>query len=267
MTRHYLMCRPDYFAVEYAINPWMDPTAPVDADLAVAQWETLHEHLPALGHTVEPHRPGPRPARHGLRRQRRHRRRRPVLRRAVPPPGARRRGPGVPGRGSPRSGFDVHEAKHVNEGEGDFLLAGDHLLAGTGFRTDLAAHARGAGALRPPGDHPAAGRPALLPPGHRAVRAATGDERRLPARARSRRAARRCCAELFPDAVIATAADAAVLGLNAVSDGTTSCCHAAGHRPGSASCASAATSRSPVDLSELHKAGGGPKCCTLEVRA
>ena len=31
-------------------------------------------------------------------------------------------------------------------------------------------------------------------------------------------------------------------------------------------CASAATSPIGVDLSELRKAGGGPKCCTLEVR-
>ncbi|CAM5243363.1 hypothetical protein STENM327S_07283 [Streptomyces tendae] len=33
--RHYLMCRPTYFDVTYAINPWMDPGKPVDTDLAV----------------------------------------------------------------------------------------------------------------------------------------------------------------------------------------------------------------------------------------
>ena len=38
-TRHYVMCTPSHFAVEYAINPWMDPTVPVDADRATAQWD------------------------------------------------------------------------------------------------------------------------------------------------------------------------------------------------------------------------------------
>lgn len=27
MPRHFLMCRPDHFTVEYAINPWMHPEA------------------------------------------------------------------------------------------------------------------------------------------------------------------------------------------------------------------------------------------------
>src|SRR5438067_525174 len=51
--RRYLMCRPTYFAVDYAINPWMDPTAPVDVDRALAQWTTLLETYRALGHTVD----------------------------------------------------------------------------------------------------------------------------------------------------------------------------------------------------------------------
>ena len=41
-----------------------------------------------------------------------------------------------------RAGYAVHEAKFVNEGEGDLMLAGDVVLAGTGFRTTHAAHAR-----------------------------------------------------------------------------------------------------------------------------
>ena len=39
--RRYLMCEPRHFAVEYAINPWMDPTVPVDRELAVRQWRAL----------------------------------------------------------------------------------------------------------------------------------------------------------------------------------------------------------------------------------
>ena len=80
----------------------------------------------------------------------------------------------------------------------------------------------------------------------------------------SRPAARRRCGD-FPDAVHATMADAEVLGLNAVSDGR----HVV--LPAQATHL-AATLRDRgyqtigVDLSELRKAGGGPKCCTLRLR-
>ena len=33
------MTPPAFFAVEYAINPWMDIATPVDVGLAQAQWE------------------------------------------------------------------------------------------------------------------------------------------------------------------------------------------------------------------------------------
>ena len=71
--------------------------------------------------------------------------------------------------------------------------------------------------------------------------------------------------ERFPDAVVADPADAAVLGLNAVSDGRHVVLPARAAR-----LAAALHERGfvpvPVDLSELLKGGGGPKCCTLEVR-
>ena len=40
-TRRYAMTPPTFFAVEYAINPWMDITTPVDVDVAQAQWKSL----------------------------------------------------------------------------------------------------------------------------------------------------------------------------------------------------------------------------------
>ena len=46
------MCPPEHFAVEYAINPWMNPTMPVDADRAMSQWQRLHAVFAGLGHTV-----------------------------------------------------------------------------------------------------------------------------------------------------------------------------------------------------------------------
>ena len=52
-TRRYLMCPPAYFTVEYAINPWMDPTQPISTSLAVEQWTALKETYERLGHQVE----------------------------------------------------------------------------------------------------------------------------------------------------------------------------------------------------------------------
>ena len=40
-ARTYLMCPPEKFVVEYAINAWMDTSVPVDTDLAVKQWTML----------------------------------------------------------------------------------------------------------------------------------------------------------------------------------------------------------------------------------
>ncbi|MFU0243641.1 amidinotransferase, partial [Streptomyces scabiei] len=47
------MCRPTYFDVTYAINPWMDPDKPVDTDLAVEQWDALRRLYLEHGHTVD----------------------------------------------------------------------------------------------------------------------------------------------------------------------------------------------------------------------
>ena len=51
-ARTYLMCPPEYFAVSYAINPWMHPDDPVDAGRARRQWEQLRATFTRLGHTV-----------------------------------------------------------------------------------------------------------------------------------------------------------------------------------------------------------------------
>src|SRR5258708_12113234 len=57
--RAYLMCPPRYFAVEYAINPWMNPDEPVNTALAMHQWWQLRETFIRLGHVV--HTIDPRP--------------------------------------------------------------------------------------------------------------------------------------------------------------------------------------------------------------
>jgi len=51
--RRYLMCRPEHFRVDYAINPWMDVGACVDQDLALAQWDALVAAIERAGAQVE----------------------------------------------------------------------------------------------------------------------------------------------------------------------------------------------------------------------
>ncbi|MDT5043244.1 MAG: hypothetical protein QOE51_4229 [Actinoplanes sp.] len=262
-TRRFLMCRPTHFAVTYRINPWMDPTAPYDTVLAISQWETLRQTYLDLGHTVELIDPLP-----GL----------PDM--VFAANGATvidGKALAVQFRDAERAdeapaykawlenaGFDVYDSKHTNEGEGDLLLAGDLVLAGTGFRTAHAAHAQtqeifGRPVITVQLVDPAyyhldtalcvldpttiAYLPSAFSPGSQAV-----------------------LKQLFPNAIIATPQDAAVLGLNAVSDGHTVVL------PRQATTLTAALRNAGyetvgVDVSELRKAGGGPKCCTLEVRS
>lgn len=158
---------------------------------------------------------------------------------------------------------EVVEPVEVNEGEGDLLVVGDVVLAGHGFRTSRRAHDEVAALL---------GRPVvsleLVDPRyyHLDTALAVLDAETvayLPEAfsADSRATLRR----LFPDALLATAEDAAVLGLNAVSDGrhVVLAAEATG-------LAAALRERGftpvGVDLSELRKAGGSAKCCTLELR-
>src|SRR5215469_4411214 len=58
-AKTFLMCPPEYFTVEYAINPWMDPALPVNLALAQRQWSELRSVYTSLGHTVRTIDPGP----------------------------------------------------------------------------------------------------------------------------------------------------------------------------------------------------------------
>lgn len=267
--RHYLMCPPTHFTVTYTINPWMDPDVPVDAALAMRQWEALREVYRALGHTVSFIEPVPgQPdmvfaANGGL-----------VVDGKVL--GARfakaqRQAEGPAYAAWLRAEetcveFAVTEAD--NEGEGDFLDVGEVILAGHARaefhrRTDRAAHAEAQEYFGKPvvsltlieasfyhldtaltvlGEHDVAYYPAAFSPGSRQV-----------------------LRRMFPDAVIATEADAQVFGLNSVSDGRNVVVqeHA---RDLIAALTERGYTPVPVDMSEFRKSGGGPKCCTLELR-
>src|SRR5690349_3861033 len=62
---HILMCRPQHFAVSYAINPWMDPSSwtrdqRVLTAAARREWTDLHRALQDAGAQIDlvPARPG-----------------------------------------------------------------------------------------------------------------------------------------------------------------------------------------------------------------
>jgi N-dimethylarginine dimethylaminohydrolase len=259
-TRHYVMTPPEYFAVEYAINPWMDLAAPVDRGAVAVQWESLYETYVSLGHTVDLVRPEP-----GL----------PDMvyaanggfitgDTAVPArfKYAERAKESVAYEAWMRSrGYHVVPTRHVNEGQGDLLLTGEMILAGHGFRTDVRAHAEIADVLRMPVVSLELVDPRFY---HLDAALAVLDDSTIayypPAFSE---AARRQLGVLFPDAIVVGSADAYVFGLNAVSDGR-HVVHPSGATGFAAQLRDAGFQPIGVDLSELLKGGGSIKCCTLE---
>ena len=264
--RSVLMCRPEHFTVVYRINPWMNPAEPTDTDVALAQWQVLHDTYLELGydvHLIDPIA--------GL----------PDMVYAAnggfvidgiaygakfTHPERQPEGPAYM-RWFREQGFDVREPEEVNEGEGDFLLVGDVILAGTGFRSHSQSHReleRIFGrevvtlSLVDPSFYHLDTAVAVLDgtPGreHIAYLPSAFDGASLAV-----------LQERYPDAIIVNETDAAVLGLNSFSDG------------GNVVIASRAADferqlrehgYNPigVDLSELLLGGGGVKCCTLELR-
>ncbi|HXV91729.1 MAG TPA: amidinotransferase [Pseudonocardia sp.] len=257
------MCRPSHFDVRYSINPWMDPTKPVAKELALAQWEQLHDVFVGLGHRVDlidpvPGLPDMVFAANGatvvdgaaLVARFRHEQRAPEAQRYLDWFRANGFGTAV-------------QSRWTNEGEGDYLVTGRTLLAGSGFRTDRRAHVE---------VYELFGRPTvaldLVDPRFYhldTALAVLGEDEIMYYPPAFSDESRRLLRELYPDAIVAADADAAVLGLNAVSDGL----HVV--LPDSATTLADQLRKRGyepigVDLSELLKAGGGVKCCTLEIR-
>ena len=266
--RTVLMCRPDFFTVVYRINPWMDPALPTDTSLAVRQWETLYNTYLDLGFDVKLVDPID-----GL----------PDMVYAANGgfvldgiaygasftyPQRQPEGPAyMDWFGA--NGFEVRVPANINEGEGDFLLVGDAILAGTGFRSASNSHEEigeifgrevvTLTLVNPSFYHLDTAIAVLDPqPGFENPNIAY-----LPSAfdAPSLEILR----ERYPDAIIVNEDDAAVLGLNSFSDGlnVVIASRAAdferqlrerGYNP------------IGVDLSELLLGGGGVKCCTLELR-
>ncbi|MFJ2853782.1 dimethylargininase [Streptomyces rubiginosohelvolus] len=262
-ARHYLMCRPTYFDVVYSINPWMDPAKPVDTPLAIAQWERLREVYLSLGHTVDTIDPVPSLpdmvfAANGAT---------VVDGRALVARfrDAERIAEGPAYHNWLRdNGFpELRTAAFVNEGEGDYLLVGDWLLAGTGFRSGPRSHDEAQEYF----GRPVIGLTLVDPDYYHLDTALTVLDEKTVAYypAAFSLGSRSVLERLFPDALLATPADAEVFGLNATSDGYNVVL------PQNATELAAQLRErgfNPigVDLSELLKAGGSVKCCTLELR-
>lgn len=257
------MCPPAHFAVTYAINPWMDPSQPVDRDRALTQWANLRATYEALGHRVDVLEPLP-----GM----------PDMvftANGALVIGGRALGAkfleDVRAAEAPvhrawltKHGFEVHEPRAVNEGEGDLAWTGRHILVGTGFRSSPNVMAELTEVF---------GLPLVLLElvdsrfYHLDTALTVLDQGTIayypPA---FTDASRRALAELYPDAVIATEEDALLLGLNATSDGRR-VVMAEQARKLAEQIAEIGFEPIPVDVSELLKAGGGVKCATLELHS
>ncbi|MBX3088515.1 MAG: N-dimethylarginine dimethylaminohydrolase [Cryobacterium sp.] len=267
--RTVLMCRPDYYTVSYRINPWMHPEDPTDTGLAVRQWQVLFDTYKNLGFDVELIDPIDGlpdmvySANGGF-----------VLDNiaygaSFTYPQRQPEGPAYMDWFR-EHGFDVRVPREVNEGEGDFLLVGDAILAGTGFRSDSNSHKEVAEIF---------GREVvtleLVNPSfyHLDTAIAVLDPAPAPGEAANiaylpsafSEASLSILQKRYPDAILVSEQDASVLGLNSYSDGK------------NIVIASRATGFEKqlrergynpigVDLSELLLGGGGVKCCTLELR-
>jgi N-dimethylarginine dimethylaminohydrolase len=264
--RTILMCRPDFFTVSYRINPWMHPEQSTDTSLAVQQWEVLYRTYLDLGFDAQLIDPID-----GL----------PDMVYAANGGfvldgiayGAsftyEQRQPEGPAYMDwfRDAGYEVRRPAEVNEGEGDFLAVGDVILAGTGFRSASNSHQEVADIfgrevislqLVNPSFYHLDTAIAVLDPDRK-----DGNIAYLPSAFDDESLA--ILQERYPDAILVTEEDAAVLGLNSYSDGY------------NIVIASRATDferqlrergYNPigVDLSELLRGGGGVKCCTLELR-
>jgi N-dimethylarginine dimethylaminohydrolase len=261
-ARTYLMCSPVYFTVEYAINPWMDPEQPIDLDVAQRQWADLKAAYAGLGHTVLTIDPQP-----GL----------PDM--VFAANGATVIGGKVlgakfkyPERTEEAAayldwfrarGYQVTDPRLVNEGEGDIVFAGRAIFAGYGFRSDQQAKAEIEALFGLPVISLRLVDPrfyhldtclVVLDENTAAYYPAAFDD-----------AGRAALAAHFAELIEAKDEDAEAFGLNGLSDGKNVVLPVQAKQLAER-VTQAGFTVVPVDLSEFKKSGGGPKCCTLELR-
>jgi len=138
---HVLMCRPDYFGIEYEINPWMNRRVPPDHETAARQWEALRAILEEAGARISLLEPRPGmpdlvfTANAALIHERR-----AVLSRFRHP--QRQPEEAVDAAWLAAHGFEVERLPEgmYFEGAGDALFYGETLFAGYRIRSDARGH-------------------------------------------------------------------------------------------------------------------------------
>ena len=264
--RRFVMCRPTHFDVRYVINPWMNLDTHVDNVEALRQWHGLKARIEALGHHVD----------------------------VIDPPedhpdlvfiansgvvigdialGSRFHHPerrleaAVYRRELARLGIRLEDPTYVNEGQGDFLVrpastkGAGLVLAGYGPRTERAAHQELAElfgidvvSLELVDDRFY----------HLDTACSILDERTiLYVPDAFAPASLRVLCSLFDRRIALSDDDAAVLGANAISDGSNVIFSDRARSLGAALRASDFNPL-PVAMGEFMKSGGGPRCCVLE---
>ncbi len=261
-VRTYLMCPPEYFTVQYAINPWMNLDDPVDLTVARRQWEQLRQAYTGLGHTV----------------------------RIIDPVAclpdmvfAANGATVIDGKvlGASfkyaerlpeanaymdwfrQAGYQVTEPRRMNEGEGDIVFTGRSIIVGYGFRTDPEVKDEVEELFGLPVITVRLVDPKFY---HLDTALVVLDERTAAYYpAAFDEAGQDALIAHFPELIEAKDTDAETLGLNAISDGANVVMPAQA-RQLAEQITAAGFNVVPVDLSEFKKSGGGPKCCTLELR-
>jgi len=139
--RELLLCPPDYYGIEYEINPWMSRARGAESELAKSQWEGLRQTLASLDSKIELVPPQPKlpdmvfTANAGL----------TVGKKFIP---SNFRYPERAGEAPYfRRWMEEHGYETVwlpdnlyFEGEGDALFSNDTLFCGYKFRSDIQSH-------------------------------------------------------------------------------------------------------------------------------
>jgi N-dimethylarginine dimethylaminohydrolase len=139
--RELLLCPPDYYGIEYEINPWMNRARGTEAAVAQKQWKQLHARLSNLD--CEVHLIPPQPglpdmvftANAGL----------TVGRKFIPSNFRHKERAGEQpffAKWMEQRGYEVNWLPEnlYFEGEGDALFGGDALFCGYKFRSDIQSH-------------------------------------------------------------------------------------------------------------------------------
>src|SRR5438552_455922 len=139
--RELLLCPPDYYGIEYEINPWMSRARGAETELAQSQWQGLHQTLASLDNKIELVPPQPKlpdmvfTANAGL----------AVGKKFIPSNFRHQERAGEAPyfvRWMEEQGYEIHRLPEnlYFEGEGDALFAGDALFCGYKFRSDIQSH-------------------------------------------------------------------------------------------------------------------------------